>query len=184
MAKRAFDREVYRPVQASMVAAVLAPVRSAEAFPSDLEAATAPDVGREGSQEARVVAMPHPGGRPGVRVSAQESSAAQPLAQGGVFDPRRRLSREKRFLLSPDEEDRIEDLVRNLARELQTPLKLSHLVRAAVALIARSQSELVGAARANGHVTRPSNGDTSGLSRFEAEVAKLLDRAMRLARPL
>ena len=46
-----------------------------------------------------------------------------------------RLSREKRVLLSADEERQIERLVDRLGEDLGTSLKLSHLLRACMTLL-------------------------------------------------
>lgn len=177
MAKRVKDSEPYHPVRASLVADVLAggggasPAREAE--PAAAPPRPAPALWSQPAAPARFEP------RPRVQAAPPPEPEAVP-----TFDPRQRLSREKRYLLSPDEEDRIEDLVRSLARELQTPLKLSHLVRATILLLNRSQQELLAQARLKETFARPSNGDTSGLLRFEAEVAKLLDAAFRMTKPL
>lgn len=176
MAKRTKDTEPYHPVRASLVADVLAGGGAAAAPAMEVEPAPAP------TRMAPVAPPSAPGRfeqRP--RPHVVQSPEPEPVP---TFDPRQRLSREKRYLLSPDEEDRIEDLVRSLARELQTPLKLSHLVRATISLITRSQVELLNQARTRESFARPSNGDTPGLLRFESEVAKLLDAAFRMTKPV
>jgi len=179
MAKRAKDQEPYRPVRASLVAEVMTGAAAAPAMQRAEEPAPQP---------ARPAVIPPQApanrweGRP--RHIAPEPVEPEEPQQVPQLDPRQKLSREKRYLLSADEEDRIEDLVRSMARELQTPLKLSHLVRATITLINRAQVELLNQARSKTSFTRPSNGDTHGLLRFEAEVAKLLDAAFRMTKPL
>lgn len=182
MAKRAKDQEPYRPVRASLVADVMGASSAAPAL-QPVEERPAPP--RPPVAPMHQAQAPASRWEPRPRVVAP-APAAEPEEQEPVpqLDPRQKLSREKRYLLSADEEDRIEDLVRSMARELQTPLKLSHLVRATITLITRAQTELVGQARTKAAFTRPSNGDTHGLLRFEAEVAKLLDAAFRMTKPL
>lgn len=179
MAKRVKDNEPYHPVRASLVADVLAGGGGASTA-REAEPAVAP------SPRPAPVVLPQPAPAPARFEPRPRVQAAPPPEPEAVptFDPRQRLSREKRYLLSPDEEDRIEDLVRSMARELQTPLKLSHLVRATISLLNRAQQELLAQARSKETFARPSNGDTPGLLRFEAEVAKLLDAAFRMTKPM
>ena len=176
MAKRSTSSEPYRPVRTSLVADVLAGGGAVEPALEPPKAAPQP------AAPAPAPARWEPRSRPQVQVP---EAAPEPVRQTvPAFDPRQKLSREKRYLLSADEEDRIEDLVRSMARELQTPLKLRHMVRAAISLITRAQAELLNQARTKELFARPSNGDTPGLLRFEAEVAKILDAAFRMTKPI
>ena len=160
MAKRVKEAEAnrYRPVQQSLVAAAAA-----------------------GGGGAGTVVPPRavPETRTPVAVSDSEPRAKR---VDEVLDPRQRLSREKRYLLTSEEEDVIESLVRRLAGELRTPLKLSQLIRASLQNIVRNEAELLSEARrASDRVVRPANGDGPGMRRYEAELARLLDSACRMS---
>jgi hypothetical protein len=112
------------------------------------------------------------------RVSAPPADAEQELS----FDKSERFSREKRVMLTVSEEERVEDLVRSIARELRTPVKLSHLLRACLGLVLRSREAILVQARAN-PVGRPPNGDTEGIQAFERSLGALLDSALHMTRP-
>lgn len=171
MAKRVQDVDAnrYRPVRQSLVqeVAVGGGGEVAQVVPVP---APAPIVepSRPTPEAAPVRAVPR---------EEKQSSVAEAL------DPRQRLTREKRYLLTMEEEDEIEGLVRRLAVELQTPLKLSQLIRASLHNMLRSEAELLHQARfAAARVVRPANGDGPGLKRYEAEIARLLDTACRMSK--
>jgi predicted component of type VI protein secretion system len=174
MAKRSTNTEPYRPVRASLVSEVLAgasaPVQ---------EAPVAPRGPVPPEQPRAVVVTPPPSAAP-----RWERPRANVPAEGEElsFDKVERLTREKRVMLSASEEERVEDLVRSIARELRTPVKLSHLLRAFLGLVLRSREELLAQARAR-PVERPPNGDTAGIAEFERSLGVLLDSALRLTRP-
>jgi predicted RNase H-like nuclease len=179
MAKRATQTEPYRPVQASLVSQVLAGGAGVSSG-AEQQADEAPAPARQPISVQPVVVQPPPASaqRWGPRQVAVEPEPEQELAFGKM----ERLVREKRVMLSAKEEERIEDLVRSLARELRTPLKLSHLLRAALALIVRSREELLAQGRER-QVERPPNGDTAGIAAFERSLGILIDSALRLTRP-
>jgi hypothetical protein len=91
----------------------------------------------------------------------------------------KRLGREKRVLLSPDEEREIERLVDRIGEDLGTSLKLSHLLRACMALLCHAEGALHTTATSLGTLIRPANGDAIALAQFEFELTKLLSRALR-----
>src|SRR5262245_18078888 len=70
-----------------------------------------------------------------------------------------KLNREKRVLLTQAEEHEVERLVSRVAVEVSTPVKLSHLLRACVALLRHAEDQVVDKARQAGILARPSNGD-------------------------
>jgi len=96
----------------------------------------------------------------------------------------KRLGRKKRVLLSPDEEREIERLVVRIGEDLGTSLKLSHLLRACMALLCHAEGSLHTTATSLGTLFRPANGDAIALAQFEFELTKLLSRALRDALPL
>lgn len=101
-----------------------------------------------------------------------------------VPNPTKRLSREKRVMLSREEEREIERLVNRIGDDLGTSLKLSHLLRACMVLLCHAENELHGTAAALGPLARPGNGDPIALAQFEFDLAKLLSKALRDALPL
>jgi hypothetical protein len=95
-----------------------------------------------------------------------------------------KLTHEKRVLLTPTEEWEWERLVRDIAAELRTPLKSSHVLRAAVILLRHAGEELVKQSRRVGPLKRPPNNDPIALAGFEHYLAEVIDSALRNAPPL
>lgn len=94
-----------------------------------------------------------------------------------------RREREKRVLLTRSEERDVERLVDRLAGELQTPIKLSHLLRATITMVLHAEEDLVQHARRT-TLIRPGNGNAPELAEFEFGVTQILAGAFRDARPL
>jgi hypothetical protein len=94
------------------------------------------------------------------------------------------MSREKRVLLTSDEEREIERLVDRIGEDLGTSLKLSHVLRACMTVLCQAEGELHNAAMIVGPLIRPANGDAIALAQFEYDLAKLLSKALRDARPI
>jgi hypothetical protein len=111
--------------------------------------------------------------------AAAQASPVRQLPALAAGTPLKLRSREKRVLLDAEEDVLIEAQVQRLAAELGTPLKLSHVLRAYLALFRRAEPHLLARARQAGPLSRPSNGDLEALSRFEDEVAGLLVAALR-----
>ena len=101
-----------------------------------------------------------------------------------VLKPKKRLSREKRVMLSAEEERDIERLIDRVGEDLGTSLKLSHLLRACMTLLCHVEGEIHAAASTLGPFIRPANGNAIALAQFEADLARLLSKAMRDAPPL
>src|ERR1700722_7723433 len=91
----------------------------------------------------------------------------------------KRLIREKRVLLSADEERQIDRLVDRIGEDIGTSVKLSHLLRACMTLLCHAEEELHGTAATMGPLIRPANGDAVALAQFEFNLAKLLSKALR-----
>ena len=198
MAKRAKNAEPFRPVQASLVQDVLGPAsvseepvrqerREIEQAPAARlrEAPRSRVEFQEAESRASVRERSAPP-EPEVRrtVEAERPAPSRSPDPAAPLDPRRKLSREKRYLLTREEEDSIEQLARSLARDLETPVKLSHLVRVALIAMLRVETELQNEARAaTGTIQRPANGDMPGLLRFEDQLGRLFDSALRKSQP-
>ncbi len=110
----------------------------------------------------------------------QETSIGKNLGHSSVSTNRARsLSREKRVLLTPEEERQIERLVDHVGEQLGTSLKLSHLLRACVAVVCHAEQELLKRAAEAGPLARPANGDAVALADFEQTIARIISRALR-----
>jgi len=105
------------------------------------------------------------------------------LATAGQDMGLERRDREKRVLLTRLEERDVERLVDRLAGELQTPVKLSHVLRASITILLHAEEELVERARKT-TLMRPGNGNAPELAEFEHGVAQILAGAFREARPI
>lgn len=93
-----------------------------------------------------------------------------------------KLTREKRMLLTESEEDMLERLVKDMGKQLKTPLKLSHVLRATTVLLMHSREELLRQSEKMGGMKRPSNTDPAALATFEHNLSRLIDRAIRGSR--
>jgi hypothetical protein len=120
--------------------------------------------------------------------SENEKVVEHPTARQSVSKEetkaKKRLSREKRVLLSAEEEREIERLVDRIGEDLGTSLKLSHLLRGCMTLLCHAEGEIHSAAATIGPLIRPANGDAIALAQFEFDLAKLLSKALRDAPPL
>src|SRR5438552_13398800 len=94
-----------------------------------------------------------------------------------------RLSCEKRVLLTPTEEWELEGMIRDMAAQLRTPVKPSHILRATVTLLRHSGEELIKQARRVGPLKRPPNNDAMALAAFEHYLTQVIDSAIRNTPP-
>jgi hypothetical protein len=91
----------------------------------------------------------------------------------------RKPNREKRVLLTPEEERQIERLVDHIGEQLGTSLKLSHLLRASMMVLRHAEKEILRDAEEFRPLPRPANGDGVALAQFEQTLARLLSKALR-----
>lgn len=91
-----------------------------------------------------------------------------------------RLTRSKRVLISPYEDAELGKLVANIAAEIGTPVKLSHLQRACLRLLHHATPQILAVVRA-AELHRPPNDDADGLADFEEHLAHLLLVAFKKA---
>jgi hypothetical protein len=106
----------------------------------------------------------------------EESRAPQALVE--------KFDQEKRILFTRGETQAIDRLVTSLAARLNAQVKVSHVIRALVALLLHSDAEIDKRAGEAGPLVRPPNGDALALQRFEHEIAKILAAGMRDAGPM
>ena len=164
MAKRvAQDDRPYRPVEEALVRSVM----NKSAVEEDVETIEAQNV-------------PPPTGT--AELSSIPSTVRNPIVVQSQLPEK--LSREKRVLLSPSEEREIERLVSRVAEAVGTPVKLSHLLRAYMALLLHAENEIIKRAQQAPPMHRPPNGDPIALASFEQGVAQILSAALREAAPL
>ena len=164
MAKRvAQEDRPYRPVEEALVRSVM----NRSAVDEDVETIEAQDI-------------PPP-------IGAAKLSPTSTTVRNQIVvqsQPPEKLSREKRVLLSPSEEREIERLVSRVAEAVGTPVKLSHLLRAYMALLLHTENEIIKRAQQAPPMRRPPNGDPIALASFEQGVAQILSAAFREAAPL
>jgi len=91
-----------------------------------------------------------------------------------------RLTKAKRVLVSPAEEAELTKLVANIAAELGTPVKLSHLQRACLRLLHHATPHILSVA-GSAELQRPPNDDHDALVEFEEYLAHLLLVAFKQA---
>jgi hypothetical protein len=95
-----------------------------------------------------------------------------------------KLDQEKRILFTRGETQAIDRLVTSLAARLNAQVKVSHVIRALVALLLHADAQVDRRAGESGPIVRPPNGDALALQRFELEIAKILADGIRDAGPV
>jgi hypothetical protein len=123
--------------------------------------------------------------------------ASRPIPQPSVqrqLDPELRapspapfaekFDQEKRILFTRSETQAIDRLVTSLAMRLNSQVKVSHLMRALVALLLNAEADVHKRAGEAGPVIRPPNGDAQALQRFEKQIAGIIGSALTDAGPL
>ena len=66
-----------------------------------------------------------------------------------------------------------------IGEQLGTSLKLSHLLRACMAVLCHAEEELLRHSSELHSLPRPENGDAVALAQFEQALAKLLSKSLR-----
>jgi hypothetical protein len=178
MAKRVPEGEKpYNPVETSLVRAVILGAETEE----EKEEVEERDQGARIEEPPRIpqALQPTPEHTPSKVVTLPRAKAsvqvpAQFLARGSQ-------AREKRVLLTHPEERELELLVNRVAIELNTPAKLSHLLRACITLLRYSQNEIIERAKEAPPLSRPPNGSPQELAEFEYRLAQMLQGALKAA---
>lgn len=75
-------------------------------------------------------------------------------------------------------------LVQRLAESGATSVRLSHLLRALVRIVAHVEGELVERVRRATDLVRPSNGDALALAEYEHRIAQEVAAAVRSSPPM
>jgi hypothetical protein len=186
MAKRAApDEQPYRPLlDAALVSAALSQVPT-PAAPSKVT-----ELPRSGNAITKPVESPR--GEPPRRIEQiQTEQGTQQGAAGPTRDEGRaaqglveKFDQEKRVLFTRGETQAIDRLVTSLAARLNAQVKVSHVIRALIALLLHADAEVDKRAGESGPLVRPPNGDALALQRFELEIARILAAGMRDAGPI
>jgi hypothetical protein len=185
MAKRAApDEQPYRPLlDASLVSATLSQAATPVVpLPKEKE------LPRTAASPTKVIDIPK--AEPPRRIEQIQAEPSPPVA-APPRDERRaaetlveKFDQEKRILFTRGETQAIDRLVTNLAARLNAQVKVSHVIRALVALLLHADSDIDKRAGEAGPLVRPPNGDALALQRFELEIAKILASGMRDAGPV
>lgn len=104
-------------------------------------------------------------GSAGIVAALEEAASVEPTPK--------RPPREKRVLLSWEEELALQRLLDQLSETLQTPVKLSNALRSCLILLRHAQGPIVDAARRQGTLVRPANNDQTGIALFEQRLAAI-----------
>ena len=93
----------------------------------------------------------------------------------------KRPPREKRVLLSWEEELALQRLLDQLTETLQTPVKLSNALRSCLILLRHAQGPIVDSAARQGNLVRPANNDQTGIALFEQRLASIFQAGFTTA---
>lgn len=93
----------------------------------------------------------------------------------------KRPPREKRVLLSWEEELALQRLLDQLTETLQTPVKLSNALRSCLILLRHAQGTIVDSAARQGTLVRPANNDQTGIALFEHRLAAIFQSGFTVA---
>ena len=166
MAKRApVDEQPYRPLlDSSLVLSAVSP----SSTPKVAKIVDLPRQAEVAQQEQRPASS--------ARTEAPIRQVPEPVTL--TFD------QQKRILFTRAESQSIDRLVTAIASRLNTPFKVSNLMRALTTLVLHAESEVDRRAGELGALVRPANGDIQGIQDFERQVAMVLANAIRDAGPL
>lgn len=98
--------------------------------------------------------------------------------------PISKFDQEKRILLTRDESQAIDRMVVALAARLDAQVKVSHVMRALIALLLNAESEIDRRAGEVGRLVRPANGDAQALQNFQREISRVILAGLRDAGPI
>lgn len=125
------------------------------------------------------------------RVSSRSVPVSEPrdeMASVGVLEPEsapvsveppRKPGREKRVILSWEDEIAVQQLLDELSQTLQTPIKLSNALRSCVILLRHAQEPITKKASFARAIVRPPNNDLTAIALFEQRLAGILQAGIR-----
>jgi len=103
----------------------------------------------------------------------ESEAAAVPL------EPPKKPGREKRVILSWEDEIAIQQLLDELSQTLQTPIKLSNALRSCVILLRHAQEPITKKASRARSIVRPPNNDLTAIALFEQRLAGIFQAGIR-----
>ena len=110
------------------------------------------------------------------------SAAVAAMEEPPAADPvPKRPPREKRVLLSWEEELALQRLLDQLTETLQTPVKLSNALRSCLILLRHAQGPIFDHAGRQGTLVRPANNDQTGIALFEQRLAAIFQAGFSTA---
>jgi len=200
MARRARkDETPYNPIQAALIQRIAGPAVAAgggtQPAPAPPAAETAieppapleaPPYHEEASPAPRrtaPVAGPIPSEDPaqsGAAALRPPPEVTRHLVRTASASPPRRATREKRVLLSWDDERAIDQLSAELSGHCQTPVQFSNILRACVILLRHAQEAVAGQVRSQGlNMDRPAYNDPAAMAVFEHRLAQLIHAGLK-----
>lgn len=90
-----------------------------------------------------------------------------PLPPGSTY------TRQKRLMLTPEDDAAIERLANRVAEVMGTPVKFSHILRACIRILHHAQDDVLQQAERS-RLHRPPNEKPEALSEFEGRLARTL----------
>lgn len=132
-----------------------------------------------GPRAEAVEAPPAPIAFPSAPPRAAEPAEAQPAPRTAK---KRDLTREKRMLLTREEERELDRLIEEISDELGVRVKVSNVMRASVTLLFNVREELAKQCRRAQFSKRPRNSEPTEIANFEENLARLFDSAVRNTR--
>lgn len=179
------DERPYSPVQEALARDVLtrhrdrpdaAPGLAVVEGPTEREEEEAPIPGPQAEAAEVAKAPPAPVSFPSAPAPAAEPQPAPRTAK------KRDLTREKRMLLTREEERELDRLIEEISDELGVRVKVSNVMRASVTLLFNVREELAKQCRRAQFSKRPRNSEPTEIANFEENLARLFDSAVRNTR--
>lgn len=125
------------------------------------------------------------------RVSSRSAPVPEPrdeMTSVGVLEPEaaplpvelpQKPGREKRVILSWEDEIAVQQLLDELSQTLRTPIKLSNALRSCVILLRHAQEPITKKASRARSFVRPPNNDLTAIALFEQRLAGIFQAGIR-----
>lgn len=105
----------------------------------------------------------------------------EPEAAPVSVESSKKPGREKRVILSWEDEIAVQQLLDELSQTLQTPIKLSNALRSCVILLRHAQEPITKKASRARSIVRPPNNDLTAIALFEQRLAGIFQAGIREA---
>lgn len=130
----------------------------------------------------RVSSRTAPGGEQRDGIASRD--VLEPDAAAVPVESPKKPGREKRVILSWEDEIAIQQLLDELSQTLQTPIKLSNALRSCVILLRHAQEPITKKASRARSIVRPPNNDLTAIALFEQRLAEIFQAGIREASSL